>query len=470
MSTASPPGAGEGSEREAWLRRAAAHLHEGMAVFAPPGQARPPLLAANAALAGLLARPMEALLGQGWWQILPPGEVRLFTGLLERGWRGEAQATAEIALPSGPMLRRFGVSVSAMPAAGQEPPALLALFRDVTAQREAERGALETERLRAAADLSAEVAHALTNQLTVMAGALDLIQEIDPPGLPRAPLSAALRAAGQSTALLRRLQTLARHDPPRPETLCPREFLPLLAARLHPLLPEGSRLEAEVAPGTPALFCDPRHLETALISAMMNGLEAPARMRLIARPNGEGVRLCLDGMPPRGREGGQDEALSSLLSAAVSRRFAARSGGHFLLTEESACFLLPSPGAAARQAAGSARILIATEDRRVQATLIAQAESLGYEAIALGAEAALERLERRPGEIALLMIDTELPPPLAAGSLARSALAVRPGLSLVAVGEAPSDWPEPCEARITCLPWLPGLKDFAEAIGASLGR
>ncbi|MBE9603303.1 PAS domain-containing protein [Acetobacteraceae bacterium H6797] len=464
---------------DGWLRRALDALPDGVAIFATPctGPAAPPadLLSGNGMLAELLGQPLKHLLGQGWVRQLPSAEAQLIATQIARAARDGQAPAIELSLGHEGSMRRLSLTVSAMPPCSGEAPGLLAVLRDVTAQREAERSGLETERLRAVADLSAEVSHALTNQLTVMAGALDLIQELDPPDLPRPPLMAALRATAQATALLRRLQALSRHDPPRAEPLAPLTLLPSLVERLRPLLPEGATLDWHVAPETPRIFCDPRHLETALLSVAMGGLDpiGACAMVLSAAPSGQGVRLCLGGLAPAGATARRD-LLSDLLSAAVSRRFAARSGGHFEPTADGACFTLPGPGAAsapmALAGALTGGILIVTADARLQATLLAQAESLGYRANAMGATAALDRVAAAPREFSLVLIDSELAPPLRAANLARALAAIEAGLTILPVGELPPDWPSGLSGRLQPLPFLPSLRDFAETVGAALSQ
>ncbi len=464
--------------RDALLARAAeAAPGDGLAVFGLAARGLPQLLAANAAFATLLgARPGE-LAGEGWAARLRPGETAQVEAMLRQAAAGagppplELQSEAEREVPRQLALAATAMAPPPDEAAGALPPVQVAArLRDVTTLRQAERGYMETERLRTIAELSADLAHALTNQLTVIAGAIDLAHEsVDRPELAR-PLAAALRATAQATALLRRLQALARHDPQRPERVDPAALLPVLAERFAALLPEHGRLDCEVAPGTPVMFCDPRHLETALLSVVFDNSGAPevsGPLRLRAAPRDGAVEIGVSGLPPRSAQAGR---LPALLAEAVGRRFAVGGAGSFHPTADGAFFRLPAMGGPRMAEDPGPVLLIASGDDRTRATLSAQAEALGYRAVAVAdGEAALARLRGRAPRIGLLLIDTDLWPQAEAAALARAALALAPGLAVVGTGEVPADWPVPPGARVLNLNWRAGLRDFAEMVGHALG-
>ena len=104
-------------------------MNEGALLLSPEGT----VLYCNEALANLLRRPLEEVLGSGFTDFVPVAFLPYWLGLTGEGWVGRVRGELPLQLPNG-TLRPFTVSMNAMTFDGAL--ALAVLVTDVSAQQE----------------------------------------------------------------------------------------------------------------------------------------------------------------------------------------------------------------------------------------------------------------------------------------------------------------------------------------------
>jgi PAS domain S-box-containing protein len=152
---------------------------------------------------------------------------------------------------------------------------VLAILRDITARKAAERQLAHSQRLEAVGQLTGGMAHDFNNLLTVVIGNLDLLQDAvrDQPvarELAELALSASLRGAELTRALLAfaRQQTLA------PRTVELNGLVVGTTALLKRTLGERIEIRSRLAPDLWPAVADAAQLESALANLAINARDA----------------------------------------------------------------------------------------------------------------------------------------------------------------------------------------------------
>ena len=383
-------------------------------------------------------------------------------------------------------------------------------------QRRAEEQLAHAHRLDAIGQLTGGVAHDFNNLLTVMSGSLQLLETEVASEAGRDLLASALRSVGRGAELTAKLLAFARR-----QRLVPREIdVPALLRDielvLRRTLGDSVRLRLEVQDDLSPAYVDAGQLEAALLNLVLNARDAllhggeivvAASKETLAHarpglPAGRYLKLCVRdsgrGMPPdvlaramepffttKGRERGSGLGLSMV------HGFARQSGGDLQIESSlgvgtEARLSLPvaadagtgaaapaAPAASAPSPSQGERVLVVEDDPAVRSITVAFLRAAGYRVDAVAdAETALELLRDDDG-FALLFSDVMLGPGMDGKRLARSARALRPGLSvLLTSGDekhaAEADADPGAGPRLLRKPWR--REELVESVREELAR
>ncbi len=161
----------------------------------------------NPLAAGVLGSSRESLLGQFFWDILPPSLHRRYYHEFSTALAHRSPASFELEHESqsawyGVQLYPFGQG-------------LLVLMRDITSRKLGEQQQDKLEKLESLGFLARGFAHDFNNILTVLLGNLSLAElQLEPEAAPRQELAAARRAGLQAQNLVQQLLTFARGGAP----------------------------------------------------------------------------------------------------------------------------------------------------------------------------------------------------------------------------------------------------------------
>jgi signal transduction histidine kinase len=171
----------------------------------------------------------------------------------------------------------------------------------------ARRELARSQRLALAGHMAASVAHQVGTPLNVISGYVQLLQAKQPDGSPdRERLRTIQDQIARVTAIVQSLLDQTRRPALALRPLAPGEMVEGLAELVRPsLVGRGVDLGLEVAPDLPAVGVDRVQLEQALLNLVTNAIDAMpegGRLRLAARPDGDGVALQVTdsgiGIPP----------------------------------------------------------------------------------------------------------------------------------------------------------------------------
>ncbi len=161
----------------------------------------------NPLAAGVLGSRRESLLGQFFWDILPPSLHRLYYQEFSAALTQRSPASFEMEHEArgawyGVQLYPFGQG-------------LLVLMRDITVRKQGEQQQDKLEKLESLGLLARGFAHDFNNLLTVLLGNLALVElQLEAEAPARRELGAARRASLQAQNLVQQLLTFARGGAP----------------------------------------------------------------------------------------------------------------------------------------------------------------------------------------------------------------------------------------------------------------
>jgi PAS domain S-box-containing protein len=153
---------------------------------------------------------------------------------------------------------------------------VLAVSRDVTAQRQAEEQVRHMQRLEVAGRLAGGVAHEINNQLTAVLGfQAFVLREGGLDERSAADLAEARRAAERAASITRQLLAFSRRQLLRPETFDLAELLRETGATFVRLLGSQVRVEVDIRPPGPCyVHMDRAQLAQVLLNLALNARDA----------------------------------------------------------------------------------------------------------------------------------------------------------------------------------------------------
>jgi PAS domain S-box-containing protein len=417
-------------------------------------------LTANPALARLVGRPVEEVVGKTDVELMHPESARAVREHDRRVMElGEAQ-TYELEVTAAGATRTLLVTKGPYRDAGGRVAGVFGIARDVSERKALEGQLREAQKMEAVGRLAGGIAHDFNNLLTVILGYAELLLEQAPPGAEaHAPLAEVRRAAERAAELTKQLLVFSRRQPAAPVVLDLNGLLHDLDGVLRRLAGTGVRLALHPAAGLRRIKADRAQIEQALLHLATNAREAmPHGGELTfttenaavgpggaagGPPPGEYVRLTV-----RDTGVGMDEATlghifepffttkevggGSGLGLATVYGIVRQCGGHVAAASEpgrGTAFTLhfPAAPAPAAHAPAEGRTVLLVEDEPAIRALARQVlEQQGHQVLeARDGLEALEVYERHPGTIHLLLTDLVMPhlsgPELARQLLARGA-------------------------------------------------
>lgn len=329
------------------------------------------------------------------------------------------------------------------------------------------------QRLEAVGQLTGGVAHDFNNLLTVIAGNLQLLQDLLVHNREGQTLAAtALRAAERGSDLTRKLLAFARRQRLSPRACTPKTILADLGRMLQRTLGETITLEIDCPPGIPNVFADPSQLDSALINLALNSRDAMPRGGILkisaneervesqdatkdiaagtyvvfsVRDTGSGMteEVLARAFEPFFTT--KEQGKGSGLGLSMVYGFVKQSDGHLSVESElgyGTCLRLHLPAAqsaasAVAESAACARsdghevILVVEDEPDVRQIAVAFLRSLGYVVFATAnAEEAMQVLRSHP-EIALVFSDIVLGAGMTGKDLAEEIRRFRPGVRIL---------------------------------------
>ncbi len=175
----------------------------------------------------------------------------------------------------------FDVEVRGVAMQYRDRPHVLAIVRDLTPQREAERARAELEdRLRQAQKMEAigrmagGIAHDFNNLLTTILGYVTLAAEASPDARLRRYLDEARSASGRARDLIAQMLAFSRGRRGRPRPVALDAVAGEVIRLLRSSLPSSVTISTDVAPETPAAVVDPVQLEQVVLNLGLNARDA----------------------------------------------------------------------------------------------------------------------------------------------------------------------------------------------------
>ena len=175
----------------------------------------------------------------------------------------------------------FDVEVRGVAMQYRDRPHLLAIVRDLTPQREAERARAELEdRLRQAQKMEAigrmagGIAHDFNNLLTTILGYVTLAADASADARIRHYLEEARSASDRARDLIAQLLAFSRGRRGHPRAVALDTVAGEVIRLLRSSFPSSVTIAADVAPGTPPAIVDPVQLEQVVLNLCINARDA----------------------------------------------------------------------------------------------------------------------------------------------------------------------------------------------------
>ena len=330
------------------------------------------------------------------------------------------------------LLRKDGSRVAVLVGAAalsRAPLTSVAFVLDLTERKALEARGRRAQRMESIIRLAGGIAHDFNNQLTAILGSAELLLEnrtLDPEG--RADVEQVRKAANRAAQLARQLLAFSRRQASQPRVLDLNAVLDEIRPILRHLV--GERIEVVTdldATGAPAL-ADLAQLEQTIVDAALH-----ARDRM---PDGGRLTLATRSVRVTGADGppglppGRYTALTvrdsgpPLGVVAADPLFEPRQSGAYAEVRNepeggaALTLYLPAVEPAAREGApaptpeapAGETILLVEDEEQVRRLARRVLERAGFVVVEAGdAEAALQRANRHPGTIHLLVVDMMLP-------------------------------------------------------------
>jgi PAS domain S-box-containing protein len=151
-----------------------------------------------------------------------------------------------------------------------------ALEAEIARRVETEAQLRHAQKMETVGQLAGGIAHDFNNLLTVIASALETLEESLPEGDGRLRRLArsALRGTERAALLTNRLLAFARRQPLQPKSIDVNQLILGMHDMLHRTLGRRIALESRLADTLPSVFVDPNGLENAILNLAVNARDA----------------------------------------------------------------------------------------------------------------------------------------------------------------------------------------------------
>jgi signal transduction histidine kinase/CheY-like chemotaxis protein len=353
---------------------------------------------------------------------------------------------------------------------------VVAVYRDVTGQKETELLLRQAQKMDAVGQLTGGIAHDFNNILTVITGTIEILAEAvaDKPQLA-AVAKMIDDAAERGSELTNQLLAFARRQPLQPRTTDVNGLINDMVKLLRPTLGERIEIEAMLASDAWPALVDTAQLNTALLNLAINARDAmpnggkltietrnvmlddayaaahsevaPGPYTMIALSDtGVGIPAAILDKVFEPFFTTKEIGKGTGLGLSMVYGLVKQSGGHIKIYSEeghgtTVKIYLPRAGEqsesdpvrvpAALPEGGTETVLVVEDDRLVRENVVAQLRSLGYTTHAAANAAEALKLIERGEPIDLLFTDIVMPGPINGRQLANEALKRRPALKVL---------------------------------------
>jgi len=269
--------------RREWLQTFDA-LSDGVLLHDRQGR----VLRANRALARLVGRSFEQIIGRPWAEIIPAGPEALAACSMPRQ-PSQGQGAVEYDLRWEGQ-RTFHVTVSRL---SDDDEFCVHVVRDVTEERALQGQLAQAEKLAAIGEMLSGIAHELNNPLTTIIGFSELLQEADVPEQVRADLERISRQARRSARIVQGLLAFARQGHLQLAEVDVNALLSQAVEAEQPRLQAGQvAVTLQLDPALPRTLADAGQLQQVFFNLLANAEQA-----LAERPGERWVRIRTEAAP-----------------------------------------------------------------------------------------------------------------------------------------------------------------------------